>query len=196
MIDLEVDYHENEAIQGLNLSNGDLSGREFYRCAFAACNLTEADLSRSVFEDCVFRESNLSNPLIAGSRLLNVEFLDCKIVGLNFYHCDQLLFECGFSKTHLQNCNFSDLKMKRASFIGCRIDECDFENAFLVEARFDDSVFRQTLFHGCDLTGASFLEAKGYGIDPRNNIVKKATFSVPDVLALVECFGVEIKNRD
>jgi uncharacterized protein YjbI with pentapeptide repeats len=86
--------------------------------------------------------------------------------------------------------------MKRADFWGCRIDECDFENAFLVEARFDESIFRQTLFHGCNLERASFFEAKGYEIDPRSNNVKKAVFSVPDVLSLIECFGVIIKNAD
>jgi len=119
-----------------------------------------------------------------------------QIVGINFYNCDQLLFDCCFYKTRLQNCNFSDLKMKKARFIGCTIDECDFENAFLVESKFDDSIFRGTLFHNCNLERASFFEAKGYEIDPRVNNIKKAVFSVPDVLSLIECFGVEIKNRD
>jgi fluoroquinolone resistance protein len=196
MIDLEAAYHESEAIHGLDLSNHGIPGREFYRCAFEACNLTEADLSSCVFEDCVFRECNLSNPLIKGVKLISAEFLGCKLAGINFYYCDQLLFDSCFSGTHLQNCNFSELKMKGARFIGCRIDECDFENAFLVEARFDDSVFSRTMFHNCNLEKASFLEAKGYQIDPRSNNVKKATFSVPDVLSLIECFGVSIKNRE
>lgn len=196
VIGLEGSSHDDETIEGLDLSRRVISGEEFFRCKIVGCNLTEADLSRSVFEDCEFIGCNISNPLIASTRLTNVGFAECKLVGLNFYHCDQLVFECSFTKTHLQNCNFSDLKMKGASFLGCRIDECDFENTFLVEAKFDDSVFRASLFHGCNLEKASFLEAKGYQIDPRNNKVRKAVFSLPDALSLIDCFDVSIKNRD
>jgi fluoroquinolone resistance protein len=196
MTELDRDSYDGETIEGLNLSNGSIPGKEFYRCRFKGCNLTEADLSGCVFEECGFFECNLSNPLIKGSRLIGAEFSECKIVGLNFYHCDQLVFDCGFSKSALRNCNFSELKMKGAKFLGCRIDECDFDGAFLVGAAFDDSVFRLTSFHNCNLEKASFLEAKGYEIDPRTARVKQAVFSVPDVLSLIECFGIVIKNRD
>ncbi len=196
MTELVDDCYEDILIEGLNLSNLPIPGKEFYRCKIKGCNLTEADLSGCVFEECSFSECNVSNPIIKGSKLVNVDFKDCKIVGLNFYNCDQLLFECSFTTTQLRNCNFSDLKMKRVHFHGCKIDECDFENTFLVEAEFNDSVFRETLFHNCNLERASFFEAKGYNLDPRSNNVKKAVFSVPDVLSLVECFGIVIKNRD
>jgi uncharacterized protein YjbI with pentapeptide repeats len=196
MNEIYRDSYDNEIIEGLVLSNGIVSGKEFYRCKIKGCNLTETDLSNCAFEECGFFECNFSNPVIRHLKLINVEFTESKIVGINFYNCDQLLFDCAFIKSNLQNCNFSDLKMKRARFIGCKIDECDFENAYLVEAEFDDSVFRETLFHNCNLEKASFFEAKGYEIDPRNNNVKKAIFSVPDVLSLIESFDVVIKNRN
>jgi fluoroquinolone resistance protein len=196
MCGLDRESYEGEAIEGLDLTGAHLGGKEFYRCDFKGCDFTEAELAGSVFEDCSFHECNLSNPKVAGARLIKAEFFDCKVVGINFYHFDQLLFDSRFTGSRIQNCNFSELKMKRASFLDCRIDECDFEDAFLVEAKFDDSVFRETLFHGCDLERASFLEASGYAIDPRTNKVRKAVFSVPDVLSLVECLGVVIKNRE
>ena len=140
-------------------------------------------------------ECNLSNPLIKGSRFNNADFSECKLVGLNFYNCEQLRFDLAFSKCRLRACNFSGLKMKGSSFLGCAFDDCYFENTYLVDSKFDDSAFRGTLFHACDLGRASFLEAEGYAIDPRNNNVKKAVFSVPEVLSLIESFGVVIKNR-
>jgi fluoroquinolone resistance protein len=196
MGDLDEDSYDGAALEGLDLSGANLRDKEFYRCAFRSCDFTEADLSGSAFDQCSFKGCNFSNPVIKRAKLIAAEFEECKLVGINFYNCDQLLFESSFSDTRLQNCNFSELKMKKARFLACRIDECAFENSFLVEARFDDSVFRGTLFHACDLRRASFLEAKGYAIDPRGNNVDKAVFSVPDVLSLVESFGIVIKNRE
>jgi uncharacterized protein YjbI with pentapeptide repeats len=130
------------------------------------------------------------------SRFANAVFEECKIVGINFYACDQLVFDIVFDRCHLLNCNFSDLKMKGSKFQGCDLRGCDFQNVFLVGADFDLSSFSETLFHACDLEKASFRGSHGYAIDPRTNKIAKATFSAPEVLSLVECFGIRIEDPE
>ena len=46
-----------------------------------------------------------------------------------------------------------------------------------------------------NLEKASFVGARGYSIDPRSNKIRKAAFSVPDVLSLLEAFEIVIKDE-
>ena len=192
----DTDSYENETLVDLDASGGGIAGKEFSACRLERCDFTEADLSGCRFEDCRFVACNFSNPIIKRARFANAVFEECKVVGINFYACDQLVFDVEFDRCHILNCNFSDLKMKLSKFKGCDLRGCDFQNTYLVEAVFDKSSFSETLFHACDLEKASFRGAHGYSIDPRANKIAKATFSVPEVLSLVECFGIRIEDAD
>jgi fluoroquinolone resistance protein len=102
------------------------------------------------------------------------------------------VFDLRFTECRLTSRNFTDIKMKLCAFMKCEIAECDFQNTFLVEVDFSQT--SQTIFHNRNLQKASFLGAHGYSIDPRNNNVKKAAFSVPDVLPLLDGFEITIKE--
>ncbi len=88
----------------------------------------------------------------------------------------------------------TDIKMKGSAFTGCELRECYFQNSFLVEVDFSGSTFRETLFSNANLEKASFVGAQGYSIDPRGNKVRKAVFSVPEVLSLLGAFEIVIKD--
>lgn len=192
-----MDFTEEHDISGVTVINADLrdkrlSGKQFCDCVFEDCDFTERDLSGGSFEDCTFRNCNFSNPLIKRTRFIGSKFEGCKLVGLNFCNCDQLSLDAGFTGCRLISCNFTDQKMKKARFIACEVNECYFQNTFLMEADFSRSSFRGTLFHACDLQKASFRSASGYCIDPRANNVRKAVFSVPEVLSLLASFEIVI----
>jgi len=121
-------------------------------------------------------------------------FGKCKLMGVNFYSCDQTLLDVEFDGCRMTACNFSGLSMKKSVFRSCEIKDSYFQDAFLQEADFSGSIFSNTLFHNSDLQKASFYKARGYSMDPRANKVQKAVFSVPDVLALVESFGIIIRD--
>lgn len=89
-------------------------------------------------------------------------------------------------------CNFSSLKMKRTDFLGSKVKECHFNDTFLVEADFRECDLQGSLFHHADLSKADFRDAKNYSIDPQLNFLKKARFSVPDALSLLNFFDIEI----
>ncbi len=86
------------------------------------------------------------------------------------------------------------MKMKNANFLTCDIVDCFFQNTYLPGASFEASQFRNTLFHNTNLEKASFCKASGYNIDPTLNNIKKAKFSVPDVLNLLNGFEIEIEG--
>jgi fluoroquinolone resistance protein len=196
MASANEDSYEDATFVALDASGGAIAGREYCACRFERCDFTEADLSRCVFEDCRFVGCNFSNPIVKGARFASDVFEECKIVGINFYACDQLVFDVEFDRCHILDCNFSDLKMKLCKFGHSDLSGCDFQNAYLVGADFEHCSFSETLFHACDLERASFRGARGYSIDPRANKVAKAVFSVPEVLSLVECFGIRIEDAE
>jgi len=195
MNELDQQEYLREVFRDIVFADANISGKEFSECRFVKCDFTEADISRCLFDDCVFEGCNLSNPKISHAKLMDVEFRQCKLVGLRFYQCDQAVFDLVFEECRMMNCNFSDLKMKRSKFLSCEVVGCYFQNTFLVEADFTGSVFRETLFSACDLKKASFFDAHGYSIDPRSNQIEKAIFSTPDVLSLIECFNIIIKDK-
>lgn len=88
--------------------------------------------------------------------------------------------------------NFSDLKMKRASFAGCKVKECSFNETYLSEADFRGADLEESIFHHADLSHADFRDAKNYSIDPQSNTLKKARFSIPEVLSLLKFYDIQI----
>ena len=184
----------DEAIVDADLSNALFVDKELYNCVIENGNFSGANITGTAFEDCIFRNCNLSNVKVDGSRLVGVRFEGCKVVGINFIHFDQTVYDASFHDCRLMECNFSKMKMKKAVFESCEIIECDFNSTYLVEAVFNESLFKRTLFHDANLQKASFFNASGYSIDPRNNKVAKAVFCFPEVLALIECFDVDIRH--
>ena len=77
-----------------------------------------------------------------------------------------------------------------------------FRNSQLHETYFTECDLTGSVFDNCDLTGATFensvLEkadfktAFNYSMDPGNNRIKKAKFSVPGVLALLNKYDIQI----
>ncbi len=186
--------YSSREFRNVDWSGSDLARIEFDGCSFFRCNFSETVLDGALFDACRFEECNLSNPIIKAARFIDAAFDKCKLMGVNFFSCDQSLMDAEFLGCAMTACNFSGLSMKKSVFRLCTIKDSSFQDAFLQDADFSESIFSDTLFHNCDLQKASFYKARGYAIDPRVNKIQKAIFSVPDVLALVENFGIIIRD--
>ena len=124
----------------------------------------------------------------------NVLFQESKLIGVEFTKCDSsFLFSIHAEKSFIQCCNFSDLDMKKTSFIKSKIIKSTFINTVLAESDFSDTDLQETLFRHCNLSGANFSGASNYRIDPLMNKIKKAIFSFPDVIGLLKGFDIIIK---
>lgn len=92
----------------------------------------------------------------------------------------------------MQYCNFSDLNMKNTSFKESKLKNNHFTNTILKGADFNRVDLSGTIFHDCDLSSADFSSSTEYDIDPRANKIKKAKFSLPEAIRLVQAFDITI----
>jgi uncharacterized protein YjbI with pentapeptide repeats len=100
--------------------------------------------------------------------------------------------------------NFQKTTFEKGEYENCSFINCDFSNTDLSEVIFIDCRFTGPAFDNCDLAGATFdntnLEktnfatAFNYSIDPERNRIKKAKFSVPVVLGLLNKYDIAIEN--
>jgi fluoroquinolone resistance protein len=187
------DEIENITIEGLKAIGQDVADKLIFGCAFENCDFTEADFSSSRFEKCVFRSCNLSLIKTNDTSFQSTEFTDCKILGVNFTLCNPFALGICFSGSIINSCNFSGMKLRKSKFTECEIVDTDLINADLTEADFTSAKFRGAVFHNTNLSKAKFINAQGYEIHPMNNNIKKASFSLPDALTLIEQMDVIIK---
>jgi fluoroquinolone resistance protein len=184
--------NEDKIFKSENFSKRSLEGHVFNSCSFNSCDFSESILRNAKFSACVFMNCNLSLTKLDACRFQEVQFVDCKIVGAEFFKCDRAFFSVSFKKCLLSYCNFSDLNMKNTHFDGSKIQQAHFTNTVLSGADFADTDLSGTIFHNCDLCKADFSSAVRYNIDPQTNKIKKARFSLPEAVGLLQGFDIII----
>ena len=95
-----------------------------------------------------------------------------------------------FSECSLDYANFVGMKLKKTVFSNCSLREADFSQADFSESDFRKSDFFSSRFHGTNLQRADFRGAKSYLIDPTDNSVRGAKFSLPEAQGLLSGLGV------
>lgn len=168
------------------------SGGEYESETFAGLSLAGADLRDAKFIDCTFDRCALSSVKLDGA-VMRAVIRNSKVEGINFFTAKRSLLNLEFENTLIRHSSFAELKMRSAKFIGCTLQNVDFADCDLTEADFSHSTFEDCVFQNTNLTRANFVTASGYQIDPTRNTVKKARFSIPDVVALLAGFGIEIE---
>jgi uncharacterized protein YjbI with pentapeptide repeats len=140
----------------------------------------------------LFDGCNLSVAKSGGAAFREVQFRNCKILGFRFDECNSFGLSVSFEHCTLNHSSFYQAKLKKTIFKDCQLHETDLTEADLAG----------TVFHNCDLAGAVFdrtlLEkadlrtAYNYAIDPENNRIKKARFSLPAVTGLLHKYQIDI----
>jgi uncharacterized protein YjbI with pentapeptide repeats len=128
-----------------------------------------------------------------GTSLLGVDFVQCKIMGVSFIKSSSFGLDVRFTESVISNCNFSGMKMKKSIFRQCEISDTDFIDSDLTGSDFSGSTFSGAVFNHTNLSKTDFTEARGYLIHPLNNVIKKAIFSMPDAVSLIEQLDVIIR---
>ena len=169
-----------------------LSGKEFENCIFRKCDLSKSMLANNTFIDCRFEACNLSVSKFNGSSLQNIEFLDCKILGVDFSQCKDFLFEVHFDNCVLDYAVFMGKKMAKTRFLKSLLKEVNFIQADLSSSRFDQTDLSGAVFNETNLTGVDFRSAFNYSIDPELNTIKKAHFSSDGLAGLLNSYQIII----
>ncbi len=85
--------------------------------------------------------------------------------------------------------------MKKTIMWDCELSDCSFQECHLPGSDFQGSSFRGCHFPNADVQASSFRRSHGCCIDPRTNKVRKAIFDFPEVLSMLECFGIIIDGQ-
>lgn len=188
--DQEISY-EHKKFENVTWEGKTISGREFYDCHFYKCSLKESIFEECTFEKCTFEECDLSLIQFKKTSFSRVVLQYTKAIGIAWHNARNPL-TVEFHHSRISYCSFSGQNLKKGIFLHCQADEADFSGCNLSLADFRGTDLPGARFADTDLTQANFTGAQRYAIDVQSNKVRKAKFSLPDALALLDGLGVEI----
>ena len=185
---------QDQSFNQLNFAVAPLIKAEYESCSFFNCNFEHADFSEFKFIDCRFHDCNLSLATLNGTVLRNVLFRDCKMLGLQLENCNDFGLSFSFENCQLNHSTFFQMNIKKTIFRDCQLREIDFSETNLSDAIFDNCDLAQAFFTNTILEKADFRTAYHYSIDPENNRLKKAKFSLLGVSGLLDRYDIVIQE--
>jgi fluoroquinolone resistance protein len=188
----KTSYDELE-FEDQNFAEQHLPQGKYSDCIFKNCSLVGVDLSLFAFVDCQFQGCLFSTTKLDQTAFREVKFVDCKLLGLHFEDCNDFLFAVTFENCDLSMSSFFQGKLKGTKFQHCNLYEVDFSEADLNEAIFDHSDLQRAIFKQSNLEKADFRKARNYHLNPELNRIKKAKFSAPEVLGLLQHYDILIE---
>jgi len=187
----EAQNFEDQKFKKAVCPGEDLSHKEFTKCVFEKCDFSGCKFSGTLFVECVFLNCNLTNIKIDDSGFRGVKFDNCKLLGVVFAEINTFIVDLAFNKCSIELCDFNRLSAKKSKFIECAIIETDFVDTNLSGSDFSGSDLRASKFLNTNFEKVDFRGAKNYYIDPTHNKLKGAVFSFPEVLGVLEVFGIK-----
>lgn len=167
--------------------------REFEQYHFIGFDLSQADLSGRMFSECLFENCNLSGASLANTSLQNVAFVGCKLLGLQFQSCREMLFYVHFDRCQLDYALFMGRAMPNTRFVDCSLQEANFAQADLTSAVFENCQLQRAVFEQTRLVGADFRTSYNIVLDPALNEVKQARFSLSSLPGLLTQFELVVE---
>jgi uncharacterized protein YjbI with pentapeptide repeats len=188
-------YHDR-SFREYKLERHQISTSEFYDCTFEACSVVESEFHDCKFNDCVFESSDLSMIQVPDTSFTNIRFLNSKVAGVNWTLADwssALLSE----PMHFENCTinhstFIGLKLPGLSLVNCTATNVDFRETELIRSDLSGTNLSDSLFVKTNLTEADFRGAVNYHINPGENVLKNAKFSLPEAMSLLFSMDIEL----
>ena len=193
------EYYDQK-FEKVHLKQGEIITGKFTDCTFVKCSFEAAVLSNCRFSDCTFQECNLSLVQITGSSFPSTRFEKSKLMGINWtqgnWASSGFSNLMGFFDCVLSHSTFIGLELKSIQMKNCMANEVDFRDANLSKADFKGTDLARSLFGNTNLTEANLSQARNYAIDPGNNILKQAKFSLPEAMALLYSMDIVLKEQD
>lgn len=186
-------YFEDQVFEFTSTEPHQLSPGTYEGCRFLNNNFTATDLSELRFIECNFESCILDRVRLSMTAFNQVQFKDCKMMGIDFEHCHKNTFTIGFDNCILNFSNFSNRKMHHTIFKKCNLTETDFSRADLTECIFDECDLLNSKFDRTILVKADLRTAFNFSIDPETNSLKNARFSTTNIAGLLYKYGLLIE---
>lgn len=188
--------HDSKRFEGMRYDS-DIESNEYAECLFEQCQFMDMALRNVVFSNCVFTGCTFRNVDMSGLRMQNASFQDCAFIGIDWSEVRRtgklfpLFKEIGGCTLKFNN--FFKMKIPKISIVDSSLLDCAFMECELAGSVFRNVDFQDTTFQDCDLSKADFREARNYKINTTSNRVRKARFSLPEVVGLLDNLDVIIE---
>ena len=194
-IENNEDYFEK------SFSKLQLPGLTFTGCEFEECEFSECDFSATVFKNCrfincFFTGCNLSLLNISYTSFFEINFVQCKLVGVDWTKASWPSFnldsELKFNQCILTDSSFFGLTLNELEFDECKLQDVDFREGNFAHSTMVYCDFSNSLFMRTNLQGVDFTESCNFSINVLENQLSKAKFSKYEALSLLESLGIEL----
>ncbi len=186
-------YLADQTFEKIDFSLETPTAKEYDHCTFINCNFANTDLSNINFNECEFTGCNMSMAKLIKTSFREAKFKHCKLFGLHFEDCNPMLFSVQFDTCQLNFSSFYKLKMKKTIFKNTVLQEVDFTATDLTGAIFKDSDLNRAKFENTLLEGADFRSAQHFILNPEQNRIKKAKFSLQGLPGLLTSYAIEVE---
>ena len=167
---------------------------DYENCRFTGLDFSGQSLGGMHFIDCRFTDCDLSNTLPdAETSFRDVLFEGCKLQGIVFADCNHFLFSVAFKQCILRYCSFHHMKLRKIRFVRADLQEADFTGSDLSESVFEHCDLKNAHFEHTNLEKADLRTSIHYSIDPELNKLRKARFSLPAVIGLLDKYEIDIE---
>lgn len=189
-----MDY-DDKRLEGMRYDS-DIKSQTYSECVFDNCQFTDMALMDVVFSNCLFDNCAFRNVDMAGLRMQNTTLRGSACIGVDWSEVRRTgrlfpLFReirgCTLKFNSFFKMKIPKMSIADSSFLDCAFMECD-----LSASVFRNVDFRETTFQDCDLSKADFSEARNYRINTTSNRVRKAKFSLPEVVGLLDNLDIMI----
>jgi len=174
----------------------DILGCEFEECEFNDCDFSSGIFKQCNFLNCSFNRCNLSLVKIPSSRFFEVDFIDCKLVGIDWtvaqWSSFNLCSELTFSRCILNDSSFFGLSLNELKLDECKLHEVDFREGDFANSAMTYCDFTNSLFMRTNLQSVDFTESNNFTINVLENRVSKAKFTRYEALSLLNSLDIEL----
>lgn len=187
-----MEFHDDKTFISQSFAGQIVRGGEYNNCIFKKCDLKESQFVQTKFIDCIFEDCDLSMIKLDRCTLTHASFKGCKILGVNFSHCEDFLFSVEFDSCVLDYSSFMTKKMTKTRFIRSSLKEATFTGADLTGSVFEECNLLDTVFRQTNLSSVNFSTAFNFIIDPELNTMNKAIFATHSLPGLLDKYNLKI----
>ena len=116
------------------------------------------------------------------------------MLGLRFDDCNEFGLSFSFERCQMNHCSFYATKIRGTVFKNSQLQECDFTECDLSGATFECCDLRGAIFDRSILEKADFRTARDYIIDPEQNRIGKAKFSLSGIAGVLAKYDIGIET--
>ena len=186
-------FIDDQVFNQIDFTQKVLKEGTYENCQFDNCHFTSLRLTMVNFIDCQFLNCDLSNATLTEIGLQNAQFSNCKLMGLRFDACKPFLFSTNFQNCRLDFSSFYQMDLRKSSFRDCSLKGVDFASSDLRKVAFESCPLLDANFEQTNLVEADFRTALHFTIEPTENQIDKAKFSMDGLTGLLRKYNLTIQ---